>query len=281
MKGNYNTLLKTLLGVEGGISDRPLKADPGGLTNKGVTQGAYDRWRTGQGLPTRSVRSLTVAEYTKLYKTDFWDMVRGDELPAGLDCAMFDYCVNSGPKQPAVDLQRVLGVPVDGVIGPTTMGALREADISATINTLCDLRLKFMRGLKNWKDNKTGWPRRVAHIREVSLGMVDGQPIPEVPAPVAEADVAKALPQEQAKLKTATGSGLGVGGCGIAGQTIMQGVQQVQPHVGDTVLGRLAMAAVVMMMIVGGALIGFGYLKQISEAGGFKGYIGGLFNVRA
>lgn len=281
MRENFAPLLKTVVGVEGGVSDRPLKADPGGLTNKGVTQKAYDRWRTTQGLEHRSVRELTVAEYTKLYKTDYWDLVKGDLLPAGLDCVMFDYCVNSGPKQPTLDLQRVLGLRlVDGIIGPETLTAVDGADLTRVINELCDRRLSFMRSLKNWGSNKNGWTSRVAHIRQVALGMVQGNAPPKVPAPIAEADSAKALPANQAKIKTADGAGITAVGCGTAGQTVITAAQQVQPHMGETVLGRLAQAVFIGMLLIGGVLIGYSYLKRIVEGGGLQGIAGGLFGVR-
>src|SRR3990167_8354222 len=111
---NFKKVLTPLLRIEGGTADRPLKDDPGGLTRNGVTWATYDAFRISKGLPKRSVKLITNAEVTEIYK-QFWDNVRGDDLPSGLDWAVFDFGVNSGPGRAIKELQRVLGVKVDGV----------------------------------------------------------------------------------------------------------------------------------------------------------------------
>ncbi|MDP3495272.1 MAG: glycosyl hydrolase 108 family protein [Hyphomonadaceae bacterium] len=277
MRANYNPLLKTVVGVEGGISDRPLSADPGGLTNKGVTQATYDKWRAKKDLPPQSVRKLTVAEYTDLYRTEFWDEIKGDTLPSGIDLAVFDYAVNSGPSRAAKDLQRTLGVKADSHIGLATMEALEAANHDDVVAKLSDRRLRFMKSLKNWEPNKNGWTKRVAHIKAVAMDMARGAPPPPKPLLTLKAEATgKAVEAEQAQLKTADGAGLSATTVGGLGQTAMERAQEVQPHIGDTVLGRAAIAVFVLLMLVGIGLLAFAQLKRVREKGGLSGYIGGL-----
>lgn len=280
--GNYNKLLRPLLGIEGGVSDRPLSADPGGLTNKGVTQKTYDAWRVAHGMEKRSVRLITVAEVTAIYKDEYWDLVRGDDLPSGLDWAVFDFAVNSGPGRAVKELQRVLGVKVDGIIGSGTMSAIGRAEPAKLINLYCDRRLAFMKGLKNWGANKNGWTKRVVHVRELALDMADDSTpaLPEKPpVPVLPPEAsAKAPEAAQAQLKTADGLGVTAMACGVGGEKVRQVAEQVQPHMTmDTILGRLAFAVFTLLMLAGGVLIAYSYIGRIREKGGLGGFVGSVF----
>ena len=92
MKENYAQALKQVLKYEGGYVDHP--KDPGGPTNKGVTQAVYDSWRKSQNFSTQSVRAIADSEVAAIYKNLYWDRVSGDNLPDGVDFAVFDYAVN-------------------------------------------------------------------------------------------------------------------------------------------------------------------------------------------
>ena len=65
MKENYAKCLAQVLKYEGGYVDHP--KDPGGPTNKGVTQAVYDNWRKSQNLPTQSVRAIADSEFRLTY----------------------------------------------------------------------------------------------------------------------------------------------------------------------------------------------------------------------
>ena len=115
--------LPRVLAHEGGYVDDPF--DPGGATNKGITFRVYDAYRTRNGLPTRDVRAISATEVAEIYRLQYWDAVKGDELPPGLDYVLFDGAVNSGPSQSIKWLQRALGdVAVDGQIGQATLAAV-------------------------------------------------------------------------------------------------------------------------------------------------------------
>lgn len=189
---NFNPLVQQLLGIEGGVSDRPRKDDPGGLTNKGITQANYDRWRSLKGLPPKSVREITDQEVIAIARTNYWTPIQGDKLPAGVDFAVFDFAFNSGASQAVRDLQRTLGVPADGIVGVRTLEALATTGEAAVINGVCDRRLAFMKGLKNWRANRNGWTSRVAHVRAQSLALAAKEAMAQPDATLTAMPLAKA-----------------------------------------------------------------------------------------
>lgn len=169
MIGNFDTALKHVLVHEGGYVNHP--ADPGGATNKGITQATYNSWRRGRGLVTRSVREITDAEVASIYKGSYWDLVKGDDLPSGVDYAVFDFAVNSGPRRAAEFLQRIVGAAVDGKIGPETLGKTKAMAPVVVINTLVDKRLAWLKTLGTWNTFGRGWTNRIAGMRRDALVM--------------------------------------------------------------------------------------------------------------
>lgn len=167
-KSRFADSLKHVLVHEGGYVNHP--RDPGGATMKGVTQATYDGWRERQGQSKRSVRNITDEEIAAIYRRDYWDKVKGDDLPAGVDFAVFDFAVNSGVSRASRYLQAVVGVPQDGVIGPATLAAVRDKRPAAIINELCDKRMAYLRSLtKLWPTFGKGWTRRVSETRATAL----------------------------------------------------------------------------------------------------------------
>jgi lysozyme family protein len=169
----FERALSLVLKHEGGWSDDP--HDPGGATNLGVTIGTLSLW-LGRPATKAEVRALTVATVAPIYRRKFWDAIQGDALPAGLDYALFDFAVNSGPKRAVIGLQRVLGVADDGRLGPVTLAALSGRDVPALIEGLCDGRLTFLRALSTWPRFGRGWGRRVEEVRAAARTL-HGAPI--------------------------------------------------------------------------------------------------------
>src|SRR5690606_31383462 len=125
MNKNFQQALEKVLKHEGGFVNHP--ADPGGATNKGITLATYRRYIKRNGT-VDDLKALTTEQAGKVYKAQYWDKVRGDDLPSGLDYAVFDFAVNSGPAKAVKELQKVLGVTQDGIIGPITLEAARAAN---------------------------------------------------------------------------------------------------------------------------------------------------------
>ena len=175
MQQNLEIALKWVLAHEGGYVNHP--KDPGGATNMGVTQAVYDGYRKRNGLSSRSVRAITPDEVAYIYKRQYWDAVKADDLPAGVDYAVFDYAVNSGPKRAAMDLQRVVGVTRDGVVGQITLAAVSQMDPFDLIERLCNRRMQFLRGLKHWGTFGRGWTARVMGVKDGAqsddIGVID------------------------------------------------------------------------------------------------------------
>ncbi len=173
--------------TEGGYVNHP--DDPGGATNKGVTQRTYNAYRKRRGQDTRDVRRITDAEVETIYRNQYWNAVKADALPDGVAYCVFDAAINSGPGQAAEWLQEIIGVKVDGVVGDETISAAREANPVALINEYCDRRWAFMKRLKHFKTFEDGWKRRVAEVRAQSINWAQAQPVPasrENPQPKAE-----------------------------------------------------------------------------------------------
>jgi lysozyme family protein len=104
-----------------------------------------------------------------IYRRLYWDVVRADELPPGLDLAVFDLAVNSGPARAAKMLQAALGVEADGIVGPVTLAAARAADAAQTVRRFTKARLGFLGRLAAWSVFGLGWRRRVLAVEQEAL----------------------------------------------------------------------------------------------------------------
>lgn len=161
-QARFERSLELVLKHEGGFVNHP--ADPGGATNKGVTQATYDGWRRSQALPSRSVKHITVAELTAIYRKSYWLAASCDELPAGVDYMVFDLAVNSGPGRAAKFLQEAVRVTADGQIGPATLAAVRTLPPSEVVLRMRNRRERFYRGLSTFPTFGKGWIRRLTEV---------------------------------------------------------------------------------------------------------------------
>lgn len=145
------------------------KKDPGGATMMGVTHRVYAAYRARMGMPPADVRDVTDREIEDIYYNNYWVLVRGDHLPPGLDLAVFDFGVNSGPGTAIRKLQGVLGVKVDGLIGIATINAAATCNVAETISALMRSREAFCRNLSNYPYFKGGWERRWKMVEQRAL----------------------------------------------------------------------------------------------------------------
>lgn len=178
MKENRQLALKSILVFEGGMDDDP--RDPGGRTKNGIIQRVYDADRRRRGLPTQDVFKMTDAERDNIYFRNYFDKVRFDELPPGIDLMLVDGGVNAGPSQAIKWTQRALGLTADGVLGDVTMERIQShPNHDLLIRQSIDRRNAFYRGLKTFKTFGKGWLSRTAQlsVKAQRMAMGDNGPV--------------------------------------------------------------------------------------------------------
>ncbi|TPK57767.1 hypothetical protein FJ546_25950 [Mesorhizobium sp. B2-4-19] len=186
MDRNFARALALVLKSEGGWSDNP--ADPGGATMKGVTLANFRRYVKADA-GKADLKKIGDDQVATVYRRFYWDAVLGAELPDGVDYAVFDFAVNSGPGRAAKYLQASVGVSQDGRIGPATLAAVKTKPAGVVIDQLCDARLAFLRRLPTWATFGRGWSDRVRSVRAQALLMsapatAPASIQPAMPAPV-------------------------------------------------------------------------------------------------
>jgi len=177
MKKNWKQAFEQMLKSESGFSDderdkgNKLPDGRKGSTMLGVTQYNWEQ-HVGHQVTHDDMRALTPADVEPLYKKRYWDAVRADELPSGIDYLIFDMGVNSGPGRSIMLLQAALGVSVDGGFGPITMAALQAIDPVTLIERFSAEKVAFYRGLDDFKTYGTGWLNRVADVKVKASAML-------------------------------------------------------------------------------------------------------------
>jgi lysozyme family protein len=168
MKENWDACFTMVLKHEGGFVNHP--KDPGGMTNLGVTRTNWELY-LNRDVTEAEMRALTPEIVKPFYKKNYWDKIKGDELPSGVDYAAYDLAVNSGTSKAAKYLQRIAGVADDGVIGPRSLEALEKCYPADTVDELCHMRMDFLKGLNTFDTFGKGWTSRVNDVKAKALDM--------------------------------------------------------------------------------------------------------------
>jgi lysozyme family protein len=175
---SYDAALARLLVHEGGYTNHP--SDPGGPTNFGITIADYRKY-VKPDATAADVKAMRLDEAKAIYRAKYWDAQRCDDLPAGVDYAVFDYGVNSGIGRSGKVLRRVLKLADNtGAVTDAVVAAAREADAKRLVAAICDERLRFLQSLKTWSVFGGGWGRRVAGVKSVALAMASGLAAPDL-----------------------------------------------------------------------------------------------------
>lgn len=189
MKDNLARALEWVFKDEGGYAER--KEEGGGAVNMGITFAVFKAWRLLQGKPEptwEDLKNIGKPEAIEIYHAQYLDDIHFDDLPAGVDYAVYDASVNGGVAGSIKILQAALGLVVDGHYGLVTRWAANHRDVPTLINKLCDMRLKTYQTFKTWDKiaNPTKpiekqltwgkiWSNRIALVRKRSLDMAVAQ----------------------------------------------------------------------------------------------------------
>jgi lysozyme family protein len=169
---SYDAALARLLVHEGGYTNDA--ADPGGPTNFGITIYDYRKY-VKPDATAADVRAMKLDEAKAIYKTKYWAAQRCDELPSGVDYAVFDYGVNSGIGRSGKVLRRCLKLAdTASAVTDEVIAAARAADAKALIVAICDERLRFLQSLRTWCVFGKGWGARVVEVKAYALQLATG-----------------------------------------------------------------------------------------------------------
>ena len=151
----FDTIFERLMKHEGGYINHP--NDPGGETMYGVTK----RVAVAHGY-TGAMRNLPKETAQAIADKDYWQVIRGDDLPDDVAWQVFDAAYNHGTRQAIKFLQRAVGVNADGFIGDVTLSAVNAMDKNDIVLLFLAERLQFFTNLKTWGAFGKGWSRRIA-----------------------------------------------------------------------------------------------------------------------
>lgn len=170
---NFDRCLTVVFGREGGFSND--KDDNGGPTQFGITLQTFRDWRASEGDTTEpsleDLKKLTRAEARSIYYNRYWNRLRCDELPRGIDLMVFDFGVNAGPGRAARMLQEIVGANPDGAVGKITLACLRMKPVRFVIDEMAKRRLVHYRGLNDWTVFSDGWSNRTEIIAAAARDM--------------------------------------------------------------------------------------------------------------
>ena len=173
MKQNFDACFAKVIKSEGGYVNDP--ADAGGETNLGVTIGAWGAY-LNRAIQPGEMKALTVDTVKPFYKSMYWDKVKGDDLPVGVDYAVFDFAVNAGVSRAAKFLQRAAGAVDDGVVGSGTLALVAKTTPGKLLENFAEQKEAFYNTLaeKNPTQQKflKGWMNRVASVQTAATSML-------------------------------------------------------------------------------------------------------------
>jgi len=173
VKHNFAECLGITLRHEGGFVSHP--KDPGGSTNKGVTLATFSLY-LGRKASVDELKMISDTQLCEIYRKQYWDKVRGDDLPGGLDFCVFDFAVNSGPGRAAKMLQALVGAEADGSIGHKTVAAVLDYVSRETLPKVIEQyqakRLHYLQALPHWETFGRGWGRRVNEVLDEAILMM-------------------------------------------------------------------------------------------------------------
>jgi|TARA_R100000479_G_C6297768_1_gene169025 lysozyme family protein len=170
MEANFFKSLEIVLKHEGGFVDHP--EDPGGATNKGITHKTYSDFLGRPLEDVSELKNIPDEHVQQIYKDGYWNRVKADQLPSGVDFCTFDWAVNSGPGRAAKALQKAAMVTQDGAIGPMTLAAVEEELPEEIIEKITKEREEFYRSLRTFDTFGKGWLRRNEETRDFALEMI-------------------------------------------------------------------------------------------------------------
>lgn len=160
---NYDEAFNRVIGHEGKYQcDRN---DRGNWTSGIVGRGQLKGTKYGisaMSYPSLDIKNLTLTQAKDIYRKDFWQRVKGDELHFALAYQLFDSAVNHGIGNAIRFLQRAVGVIDDGQVGSITLGAINRMPVNDILKLFNAERIEFSTRISTFGRYGSGWMNRVA-----------------------------------------------------------------------------------------------------------------------
>lgn len=168
---NFDAAFEVLIKHEGGFSNKT--HDSGGATNHGITQNDLATWYN-RPVSIEEVQKLSIDEAKKLYRIWFWEHMKLDSIQnTKLATLIFDQGVLRGSNRIIQDLQHLLKIDSDGIMGPHTIEALNKSDatlIGIKLIEECQLAYAHLVSIKPLQaDFIVGWISRTHSLLDYLL----------------------------------------------------------------------------------------------------------------
>lgn len=169
--GALNKVLESEGGFQADSEDRGNYRPDGTLigTNKGITPGALAAYKgvDANTITVKDIKEVDDATAKAIYKQDYYEGPGINKLPADLKETVMDMYINSGSNAIKI-LQREVGATADGVLGPTTVQAVVDSDL--TKDDYADARIEYYTNLAREKPKLKkylkGWKARANKYRD-------------------------------------------------------------------------------------------------------------------
>lgn len=150
-----------ILSWEGGFANHP--QDPGGATMKGVTLQTF-KGIFGASKTVEDLKRITDEQWHTIFKKYYWDRWKADQIYSqSIANLVVDWVWASG-SHGITKVQELLGVKVDGIVGPKTLDALNSKDRLVLFDRIWKRREQFIMSLKTYPTFGKGWMRRLRSI---------------------------------------------------------------------------------------------------------------------
>jgi lysozyme family protein len=149
----FEKAFEIVIGHEGGYVNDPL--DKGGETKYGISKRAY---------PNLDIKNLTLADAQRIYKADYWDKAKSEDVPEFIRYIHFDAAVNHGVGMAVKLLQRAANVKDDGIFGPITKNAAQWVTVEAYALQRMFLYNSIIGRNNNQVRFINGWTNRIISI---------------------------------------------------------------------------------------------------------------------
>jgi lysozyme family protein len=172
LKYNYDDSFELVIGHEGGFTKD--RRDRGNWTSGVIGVGQLKGTKYGvsaMSYPDLDIVNLTLDQAKAIYKKDFWDKCRCDELPSGIDYVVFDAAINHGPSRAIKLIQTAVNATPDGILGPNSLSNIQKTDPVKAVTEFCVQRMMFFTDISTFNVYGLGWTRRAfdTHLNGVSM----------------------------------------------------------------------------------------------------------------